>query len=150
MLVAIKVAFAVIAALGAGFHLAAPMSQPSVSAPSGALFAAGSPLVPGRAVDRSFDVSTSGATYLGLYMTGLHTSCPAPDAASRLQLTVIRDGRPVYAGDVDDFARTHSAPSSALQVEPGTFDFRIRLDPTVDNSYQGCSSQVDINWMVAQ
>ena len=83
-------------------------------------------------------------------MTGLHTSCPAPDAASRLQLTVIRDGRPVYAGDVDDFARTHSAPSSALQVEPGTFDFRIRLDPTVDNSYQGCSSQVDINWMVAQ
>ena len=76
MLVAIKVAFAVIAALGAGFHLAAPMSQPSVSAPSGALFAAGSPLVPGRAVDRSFDVSTSGATYLGLYMTGLQTSCP--------------------------------------------------------------------------
>jgi hypothetical protein len=82
-------------------------------------------------------------------MSGLQTSCPAPDAASRLQLTIASDGQEIYSGDVAAFAREHSAPASALKVTPGPFEFRVRLDPTVDNSYQGCSSQVDINWVGA-
>ena len=149
MLGGIKVGFGVLAALASFLHLGSPLAQPTVSAPSGPLFTAGAALVPGRDVERTFQVSTTNASYLGVYMTDLQTSCPAPDSASRLQLTVIRNEQAVYEGDVAGFAALHSAPSSALQVEPGEFDFRVRLDPRVDNSYQGCSSQVDVNWVAA-
>jgi hypothetical protein len=147
---AIKVGFGIATALASFLHLGSPLSQPAVNAPSGPLFTAGAPLAPGRAVDRTFLVSTTDASYLGLYMTGLESSCEAPDAASRLHLTVLREGKAIYEGDVASFAAQHSAPPSALEVKPGEFDFRVRLDPEVDNSYQGCSSQVDVHWVVAQ
>jgi hypothetical protein len=149
VLAAIKVAVGVVAAIGTMFHLSVSDPRPVISAPEGPLFTAATALMPGRDVDRTFDVSVSGASYLGVYVTGLTSRCSQPDEASRLQLTLLSHGRPVYTGDLADFARSHSGASTALRVEPGSVDIRVRLDPAVDDRYQGCSSQADVGWVAA-
>ena len=136
----------------------------------GPLFSPGDPpLYPGGpALSRDVALSYHGptATMLVLYVSGFvarmpasAASCTARNPGRLLQLSIEQEGESRYIGSLEDFATRHGDASVALPLVPprrsGWYDgdrtavtLEVRLATDADNSFMGCLTGADINWLV--
>ena len=117
----------------------------------------------GPAAQRTVTVTWHGggrpASFLGLFVGNFSSrsassrpGCTAPDPASRLDLSISQDSRPLYLGTLSAFARDHGSAPSALPAagDSGRFTIAVALDANADNSYMGCVSSADLVWTASQ
>jgi hypothetical protein len=107
-------------------------------------------------------------SYLG--RTGSSSAlCTAATPAAKLNFQIKQGATVVFPvagtgyGTLDAFATTYSSAANGLQLKGGsgtpgawstsdaaTFTIAVNLDPTADNTYQGCQSQTSLAWYAVQ